>query len=568
MLSRFPFSENIRDGYASTTGMSRRRERLLIVGLLAAIFALNSEWSWRGRTSTRTQLQTGSWEEKKRKSDEFFVLKMLNKNVTWEEVPQLFPSPIRVDTIEIYNARACEDLLQLVRTRESWSIVPNGGSATAGGVHDWPPEGKFNFGNRFVDYLNLTGQLAPGANVTVVPRGHGTRHSLHSALLMDFYVPPATDVVLWEFAINDYGYHLDASKGILEERNSIIYWMDAMAQRQPKPPLVILAYLWKGPYQRMSNGKIDNPVFDAHARLAANYSFVVGHVNLASYIDELREDHGLLVGMPLNKSLLGDDYHPNPLGHAVLAYLMLDMVTNTSRVPRVPMTVKPEVETEPQNFQWPCGNDTEERVILMNRIVKLPGRSPKPIATFTQEIPKNDILFPGMLSVAPDYECSIVTLGKADPRRVDRQMGYSVPCCRSSAAPGTSSNSTSCFHSTLDFVHPSGPLQGIQALMVGAQPAGKLQVHFDEDFRHPARGSWMDVSNWPCLWNFKDLYPDLHWFVLDQPRIATTQIHFCSVDDVCCGDGSTSSPTLSPVGAAESTSSTSCSTQILSLIVM
>jgi hypothetical protein len=530
---------------------------------------------------------------------------------SWEQhVPTVFPPPTWRSTIDIYNERAWEDLLQLVHNDEggnssSWSMVPNGGSSTAGagGVAEHE-----RFANRFSSYLQqwTTGLLDPtskaAANVTIVQRGHGTRHSLHSALFMDFYIPPHADVVLWEFAINDYWYNLDNETGVLEARNSFIYWLDAMAARKPKPPLVILTYLWKTHYT-IINGKVDNPVFTAHGRLAVDYPFVVGHANLASYIDEVQLEHNV----DLNHSLLADFHHPNPLGHAVLGYLLLDMVTDTSRVPinimddddkkrtnceedemvmvvvqnntgRKPQQDDPTAATTTTNstttgpprsssyssFQWACGNDTDDKLFLMKRIVPSVGHSPRPIAAFTNELPKNDpsssVVTPGMLSVTPDYDGETVTLGKVDPIRQDRQESYPVPCCNHARRRTgddehhrrNNNSSTIIRRSTLDLVHAYGtPLRNIQAIMVGAVPAGNLRVYFDDDLDVPAPGHWINVGEWPCLWSFQDIYPNLHWFALDRERNETTHIHLCSIDDCCSVDSGSSS----------------C-TQLLSLVVM
>ena len=98
-------------------------------------------------------------------------------------------------------------------------------------------------------------------------------------------LPPNTDILFWKFAINDYE---SANRDHELEYNIFIAWLHECEKMYPKPPKVILVYLWGSPFHFDENNQIFNPVFEIHAHLAKEIDFVVGFVNLASHFDELQ----------------------------------------------------------------------------------------------------------------------------------------------------------------------------------------------------------------------------------------------------------------------------------------
>lgn len=101
-------------------------------------------------------------------------------------------------------------------------------------------------------------------------------------------MPAQTDVLIWEFAINDFGYHLPQEDRIQQERSMMIAWLREVEKITPEPPKVILLYLWKAPFDINEDKNIINPVFESHSlrTLAEEFDFIVGHVNVAAYLDE------------------------------------------------------------------------------------------------------------------------------------------------------------------------------------------------------------------------------------------------------------------------------------------
>jgi len=57
--------------------------------------------------------------------------------------------------------------------------------------------------------------------------GRGTRHSSHFAAFASNFLPPITDLLLWEFAINDYAYgdYMLKESHIEQERSMLIPWL-------------------------------------------------------------------------------------------------------------------------------------------------------------------------------------------------------------------------------------------------------------------------------------------------------------------------------------------------------
>jgi hypothetical protein len=193
------------------------------------------------------------------------------------QIPDIFPKPRHIDTVEIYNKQAWQDLFHIFTTRKNFSLCANGGSSTSG-VGLRTEFGHFYY--QFVNNLANTGVTLPNANASIIQRGHGGRSSLHSAMFSKSYIPPHADILLWEFAINDVAYNVrNATTRTVEEKNQLILWLDQVSKLQrPRPPLVILVYLWKSPLATLpKTGKIDNPVYLSHAKVAAEYDFVVSN---------------------------------------------------------------------------------------------------------------------------------------------------------------------------------------------------------------------------------------------------------------------------------------------------
>ena len=179
----------------------------------------------------------------------------LNKSLTAQELFDIFPTPPRTDTIQIYNEEAYNELINvfLFKKKDNILICANGGSPTSGGGHIKAHDRYLFSFIKYISELNLN----VAKDVHIAYRGHGTRHSLHSAIFASNFLPPQTDLLLWEFAINDYAYNANIPREnrIQQERSILIAWLREVEKMRPKPPKVVLVYLWKTPLNSMKSEK-------------------------------------------------------------------------------------------------------------------------------------------------------------------------------------------------------------------------------------------------------------------------------------------------------------------------
>ena len=429
-------------------------------------------------------------------------------------IPFLLPAPEKHDSVTIYNMDAWVRLRHLLQTSTHITVTPNGGSVTAGGALSQPHS---TFTDRFVEHL-LRSNLTKG-NITIVQRGHGSRNSLHAAMVMDSYWDPTTDILLWEFSMNDPAPDLrNDTADAIEERNQFLFWLEQVARRKPRPPLVVLVYIWNRPFQFDAAHRVIGTAFSNHGGIPSTYDFVVGQVNLASYVDELP-----LPSLQLaSEALVADTFHPTALGHAMLAHLLLDLVMNTSRTKRdiLPRDFRDvPIGTYPRERQWLCGTETEEKRWLSQRI-----SNTLPLLAFTNELPKNQVNYPGMLYIrqGPTWRATTALIGKDDPNRVDQLQSFVLPCC----ASGRRLELGMMYHHQY-----SSTIVRLQALQLGLfRYNGPVQVWIDQQW---SPGQLIPVEDWPCRWNFHGMYHDLHWFKLDNETSVEESIGLCSMDRCC-----------------------------------
>ena len=110
--------------------------------------------------------------------------------------------------------------------------------------------------------------------------------------------------------------------------------------------------------------------------------------------------------------------------------------------------------------------------------------------------------------------------------RADRLFATVLPCCDASRA-------------TLDFVSPYPLQKSLRALLLGiAKYEGPIRVYVNDN-HEPSGGHMIGVKNWPCLWNFRDIYRDAHWFALDEEWQGVSRVKLCSLDSCCIANATT-----------------------------
>ena len=458
--------------------------------------------------------------------------------LTARELFETFPSPAGADTVQIYNEKAYRELIQtFMTTKTNITICANGGSVTAGGGH-------INFDSRY--YTKLTNSIrelnlnSAGGAVRNVGRGHGTRHSLHSAVFAPNFFPQYTDLLLWEFSINDYGYHIPEESIIEQERSLLIAWLSEVEKMRPQnnPPKVIMIYLWSVPFEFTDHQRVSNPVYDAHAQLAKEFDFVVGHVNVASYFDELRMKEN-----DLKQLFLADAHHPSAAGHLSIAFLLLDLIRGKGSGGKAGSERRKgtDVDLPSQHlhrpmYKWFCGTESEAKKFVQSQVVEygdgddgIFSRWRSPLGTATLETPRNDVL-PGTRQMFFDFASSeMQILGKQDPLRMDRQGSTSLSCCTAGASTSD--------YTTVKVPENADSIQNARSIYFGFGPGlsdvKDLKVYIDSDKEH-VNGKLINVGDeeWKCFWSWKDVY-DPMWFAFTEERTEISSIRICVENDRC-----------------------------------
>jgi hypothetical protein len=282
------------------------------------------------------------------------------------------------------------------------------------------------------------------------------------------------------------------------------------------------------------DGKIMADVYTQHARLGAEYDFVLGHVSLASYLDSLQWSAD-----DLARYFLTDTIHPNSLGHAAIANMMVALVAGDMK----PINHVFESQTE---FEWTCGDDMQDQWQIQE--IFQAGLSGLTKASFTAEVPRTiDIILPGMSvphkeftngSVDYDYQrFSTLRYGKAKPGRIDRHRGVVIPCCLDGKLVFDLTEQRHInaiqFH-----LHETEGINGGylgRRKLSGSDPVmmyldGVDILINDQDYT----GRVVSAHDWKCLLS-NELFS--HWIVLDDKDSAfPDRVAFCSRHSLCGSD--------------------------------
>jgi hypothetical protein len=378
------------------------------------------------------------------------------------------------DIASVYSHKALSQLNRLktkIKRGESITLAVNGGSSSAG-APGIPFEDRY-----FVQLANRL-ESGLGANVTVIDRAHGARNTVHSAHLVPSFLPQNLDILLWEFAVND-------GHGEVDVRNQMIMWLRNVEAHLNPPPLVLLVYLWKSPFQTHLEGKILCRTFDQHKHIGAEYDFVLGHFNMATYMDSLHWDFDTL-----KAAFLADRHHPNALVHHVIGkslwQLLASVVSQQAKI-----AAKSSMATQKRTeLEWICGTDTSEqrKVQQLFNVTRGIVRG-----SYTADLPRNpgNSSRPEMLVPSgPSSSLHMQHFGKSVTGRSDRQRGIVLPCC-SNYAPNSSS--------IVEFDVSS--LDRIQAIMLTLRCAAerRLDVRFSVDGTLMSNVTLIRTSDWKCL---------------------------------------------------------------------
>jgi lysophospholipase L1-like esterase len=479
-----------------------------------------------------------------------------------QELFGLFPRPIQPEILQIYNQTTYQDLVQSLvdvknNKNSTFTICANGGSVSAGGGGIALPGRYFSILARYLsDVMDDSGNTLHTPGVVVLNRAHGTRNSLHSAVFAPYNLPYDTDLLLWEFAINDFGYHISDETRVQQVQSILLAWLREVEQLKPRPPKVILIYLWKRPFSPVNNEtqRIDSPVFALHEQLARRFDFVVGHVNLASYLDELLNPPDFF---SLKQAFLADRSHPNQAGHSAIAFLLMHLLRGTGVGSNTPSNAN-SIDTsasfphshddEIEAYNWHCGNETTQKRFLQSRIVSQPQSSGggaddstsgwrSPLGTMTLEVPQNEQGSQPrqlILDNSTGSNATITILGKQDPLRIDRQRSVAMECCSFSSNDEKAQDA----FTTIRLANSTEiPMRGVQAIFfgfgTGVAKVDDIKVYLNGEPTVTAATLLQVVpEEWPCFWSWEDLYSPF-WLILSEEQPSVSSMSFCVENSQC-----------------------------------
>mmetsp|Transcript_32939 Transcript_32939/g.79686 ORF Transcript_32939/g.79686 Transcript_32939/m.79686 type:complete len:647 (-) Transcript_32939:75-2015(-) len=392
---------------------------------------------WRHRISSLSDKTKDTSIEERQRLWQPLLDQPPNSNVTHQfaaisELFAAFPPP--KDSISLYNTDAYNSLissiLQAHKEGRNFTIVASGGSATAGG--GWiSVRQEQRYYSKFAGYLNelLPSHQTSNPTVQWIGQGHGFRNSLHTAIFFDSFIPLDTDLLLWEFSINDAITSLNDDELIARSaRENLLPWL-YQVKRMKQPSKVILIYKWDAEFKvdEKTNRTICR-AFDANGSLARQFDFVVGHIHMGNYINELGiSECKIYESCPL----LRDRCHVTEIGHAAIAFLLINFM-NPNRLPSQPQAQDSFIGDSTTDYQWSCGNETEAKLVLKQVMTTMVNSSVEwrsPLGAWTLELPVVDgqvtprRLEPGPAIGDRNY------VGKQDPLRQDRQSTTSLYRC-------------------------------------------------------------------------------------------------------------------------------------------
>ncbi|CAJ1941862.1 unnamed protein product [Cylindrotheca closterium] len=449
-----------------------------------------------------------------------------NLNLMFEE----FPYPRHQNSISIYNEETHSRLIaKLIQAREedrTFKVVANGGSTTAGGGST-PMYRNERYYARLGNYVNdlLSNIRADGWNQTVqvIGQGHGTRNSLHSAVLFDSFIPPDADLILWEFSINDAA-ELEEDLIMQNAKLNFLPWIHEVGKMK-QPPLVILIYYWDTPYHHdKTTMAIVGRAFQSHGDIARQFDFVAGHINMATYVDEL----GLSSCWNFSECpFLNDVHHASDLGHLATAFLLLAFLSpRGSLIPEKPTMYLADTE-----YEWSCGVETVAKRDLKQVITDSASGWKSPAGAWTLDLPALNPLTPRQL-VSGSGVKQIENFGRKRLVRQDRQRCTPLGFCGGDAANSFSVEA------------PFTPIEDVRVMLLAFRFKGPLLESTGINVKLNGSNMTADgrlipmrvekepsiVKKWPCHLSNANTWgtrTDVYWFIFDTVQPSVLSIELC-----------------------------------------
>jgi len=343
----------------------------------------------------------------------------------FSEIPSSFSKPEEEERRFLINNLGDEELMKvftankptisalqgmLGRRSTETRITAYGGSITAG-ARVINPANRYHakFRKRLARKLKRHPSSFPVFNA-----GHSSRNSFYGTMFYGTQVPLDTDILLWEYSVNDDNLRLDgdelAVQYVFEQFFSRVAKLD-------KPPIVAIIYLYRG---RITNklDRFEQFCFEATNELAKKYSFVLGYVNLASALNSSSRGYK----KTLKRYVSGDRTHPKRRAHNLISKLLVRLFDSAlnEKVVELDEQDSSKIEGVVVLPPWPCGSKG-------SKLKELLRRRDASFFSWNAELPKV-----GDVQVQLDlgsFEWKELKYGRTHHYRDDRKLAVDLPCC-------------------------------------------------------------------------------------------------------------------------------------------
>lgn len=463
----------------------------------------------------------------------FHQLSAALKNNTLSEVALVgrmlssFPDSRTKASMELYNHEAYIRLISnLIKVRDegrNFTLVANGGSTTAGAGSLKPYQRYYS---RFGKFLNglLSKNNKKSGKVEIVGQGHGTRNSFHSAALFDYFIPQNTDLLIWEFSINDAETQFKENDRL--PNLNFLPWLHEVSRMQHPPP-VILLYYWDASFHHNDETKkVEGRSFKAHGDIPKQFDFIVGHVNIGAYLDELDLSSCWdWAGCPF----LSDRLHPSALGHLATSYLLLKLLSPPTEPPSL------IAGKESTKYEWSCGEESPAKRILKQTITDSRTGWKSPLGSWTLELPALENQQTSRRLVSEGGKGDIDIFSRENPNREDKKRSTSLTFCDDDSVRSFSVKA------------PAGVINNFRVILLSFKYKGPIldsagiNVKIN-DSNMTSKGDLVPmtvtkdptiVNNWPCHISEENVWggrSDVYWFVFDTLQQSVRSIDMCQRD--------------------------------------
>lgn len=461
----------------------------------------------------------------------------LRRNMS-DEISTLFQTmkiPSRPDSMSLYNETTYHDLIStLLRSHTDgrhFTIVACGASTTAGGRYlhmgGGIPKQK-RYYSKLADYLNALLPPTKRKEPTVLSlgQGHGSRKSLHTAIFYDSFIPSNTDLIIWEFSVNDgVTFESNLTKALRRCQLNLLAFLHEVGSRK-YPPKVMLVYYWNTPYATRYK-KIGSTAFAALGDIGRHFDFVVGHVHMAAYIEESRY---LRCRIWQTCLFLGDKHHASEIGHLATSFLLLNLF-DPSKHSLLPPPSKSDDDSDLYKHEWYCGTETPEKQLLQKVVTNSSTGWKSPLGAWTLELPVTEDYSSARRLIAGQSKMDIHVMGKQDPMREDRQQCTNLTYCGHDPA------------SIFSVLAPLEPMKDVQVMLLNFSPgrsvlnSSDISVHINNSSKRtngtivPVRAPNLDA--WHCHfgWSWGPSV-DTYWYIFEEPMSAVNSVGLCTLSNM------------------------------------